>query len=165
MKWRNAISKHQNSLLGSNSHGTMWLKQEIWLTCVWLVEHFNIFCSWIWFLHNQYNSCSQTVLIQLRDGRECCSMKRFSVHFLMSLMSCSDTAYWPLLEWSLWVFCRATTIYLQCRADDGRRLFENVVEQFQEALQHKMADLPPSMPLFVQVDERSFWQGAYHHLY
>lgn len=159
-------NKHQNSLLGSNSHGTIWVKQEIRLTCVWLVEHFNIFYSWIWFLHNQYNSCCPSSNgTDTESGRECCFVKWFSVHFLESFMSCSDAAYWPLLEWGLGVFCWATTIYLQCRADDGRRLFENVVEQFQEALQHKMADLPPTMPLFVQVDERSFWQGAYHHLY
>lgn len=41
------------------------------------------------------------------------------------------------------------------------------MEQLQEALQHEVADLPPSAALLlvVQVDERGLRQGAHHHLY
>lgn len=41
------------------------------------------------------------------------------------------------------------------------------MEQLQEALQHEVADLPPSAAplLVVQVDERGLRQGAHHHLY
>lgn len=128
MKWRNAISKHQNSLLRSNSHGTIWLKQEIRLTCVWLVEHFNIFDSWIWLLHNQYNSCSQT---PLSNGTDTAQRWQRVLLYKMVLCAFSNECH-VLFRHSLLttVFCWATTIYLQCRTDDGRRLFENVVEQF-----------------------------------